>query len=95
MPTHLDAYACRFECGTPIVCDRDAMTAHEHHCEHNPANRACLTCKHDSREPPIDSPDPLCSVQGLVLHTCVLGHRDLFISCIVHCKHYRQKREEL
>jgi hypothetical protein len=68
------------------------MEYHESLCSRNPANHTCLSCKHDSREPPIDISGPDEAPYIIVLNTCVLGHRDIWRDHISGCKHYQQKR---
>lgn len=50
MPLEVKAYACVYRCGYRYLSKRKAMEEHEERCLHNPAVRACVTCKHDGQD---------------------------------------------
>ena len=58
MPRRVTAFACSHGCRRNVITGYDRMAAHEARCFWNPANRACMTCKHDTFEMVDDgSPD--------------------------------------
>jgi len=65
-PVPVKAWACAFKCGSAVKTKRSAMLAHSAQCFHNPARRACATCKHFVRavhNPDCDDP-PYCAVNA-------------------------------
>lgn len=61
MPKEIKAYACSWNCGRNVLTVRKRMVRHEGMCNWNPANRACITCKHFSPGEPashFDHDDP-------------------------------------
>lgn len=46
MPKEVKAYACAFGCRRNVTTKKKTIEIHEKTCFHNPARRACITCKH-------------------------------------------------
>lgn len=46
MPIEIKAYSCQFKCGHRVLSKKRAMFDHESRCFHNPAMKACQTCRH-------------------------------------------------
>lgn len=50
MPVEVKAYTCQFKCGRHASKNKNGVEAHEQVCYKNPANKSCMTCKHDGRK---------------------------------------------
>jgi hypothetical protein len=50
VPVKTTAWACQFKCGYRVQTVRSRMVKHEERCCHNPANRACATCRYLERD---------------------------------------------
>jgi len=46
MPRTITAYACDYKCGGKVQTSRKRMVQHEELCFHNPARRACISCRY-------------------------------------------------
>ena len=50
MPKKITAFACEWKCSHAVLTKRTRMVAHEHACNWNPTNKACITCGNFYRE---------------------------------------------
>ena len=64
MPRELTTWGCDFRCGY-VNTKRPKIEKHEKTCFHNPARRACKTCKHDECTIYMDGDrEPYCAVDA-------------------------------